>query len=125
MLNPKDPNDAATDLDSDGLSNLEEYTNGTRPDLGDTDNDQMPDGWEVNNGLNPTVNDASNDPDGDGTSNLSEYRAGTDPHIAQRAPTNNNGGGGGGGSTDWWTVLALLFLAQRKRRLKIPTCLSY
>ena len=40
-----------------------DVANWTNPD---TDNDGMPDGWEIQNGLNPLVNDASDDPDGDG-----------------------------------------------------------
>lgn len=41
------------DIDNDGLSNLEEYYLGTDPLNWDTDNDGMPDGWEVMNGLLP------------------------------------------------------------------------
>jgi hypothetical protein len=40
----------------------------------------MPDGWEVQYGLDPLVNDSSEDPDGDGYTNLQEYREGGDPN---------------------------------------------
>ncbi len=45
----------------------------------DTDTDGMPDGWEVDNGLDPQTNDAALDPDGDSLTNLQEYETGTDP----------------------------------------------
>lgn len=70
------PND---DPDNDGLFNLGEYANNTDPNNSDTDNDDMPDGWEVENGLNPLVNDAADDPDTDNLSNLGEYQNQTDP----------------------------------------------
>ncbi|MFC1497087.1 choice-of-anchor Q domain-containing protein [Verrucomicrobiota bacterium] len=45
----------------------------------DTDADQMPDGWEISNSLNPLSDDASGDADTDNSQNLDEYIAGTDP----------------------------------------------
>ena len=79
-LDPLNPNDATEDLDSDSLSNLEEYQYGTDPTDSDTDNDGLPDGWEVQYGFNPlNSSDASDDPDQDGLSNLEEYQYGTDP----------------------------------------------
>lgn len=94
-LNPL-VNDAGGDPDSDGLTNLQEYNNGvssTDPQDSDTDNDGMPDGWEVLNGLNPLVNDASGDPDGDGGTNLLEYTNNTDPQVydAQYADSDGDG----------------------------------
>ena len=46
----------------------------------DTDNDGLPDAWEIANGLDPNDNtDAAKDADGDTQSNADEYIAGTDP----------------------------------------------
>ncbi|MCX7872731.1 MAG: lamin tail domain-containing protein [Verrucomicrobiae bacterium] len=46
---------------------------------GDSDNDGMPDDWEIANGLRPDVDDANEDKDGDGMSNIAEFIAGTNP----------------------------------------------
>lgn len=71
------------DLDSDGLSNLAEFLNATDPSDVDTDDDLMPDLYEVTNGLLPlNPNDALLDADADGFSNLEEFRSGTDPTDA-------------------------------------------
>jgi len=49
----------------------------------DSDNDGMPDGWEQENGMDPTdPSDAGEDPDGDGMTNQEEFEAGTDPNNA-------------------------------------------
>lgn len=96
-------NDAGEDYDSDGLTNLEEYTygtwpyyadtdqdglldgaevhtHGTDPTLPDTDGDMMPDGWEVTYGLDPlSDSDATLDPDFDLVPNAWEYRLGFSP----------------------------------------------
>ena len=49
----------------------------------DSDNDGIPDNWEIANGLDPlAANDAKIDTDQDGLSNLAEYYAGTDPQNA-------------------------------------------
>jgi len=49
----------------------------------DSDNDGMPDGWEQENGMDPTdPSDAQEDPDGDGMTNQEEFEAGTDPNNA-------------------------------------------
>ena len=47
--------------------------------LADTDEDEMPDAWEIAHGLNPAFDEAALDLDADGTSNLAEFLAGTDP----------------------------------------------
>lgn len=46
----------------------------------DSDNDNMPDAWENENGLTVGIDDSALDSDGDGASNLMEYLAGTDPN---------------------------------------------
>lgn len=55
----------------------------TVADSSDTDNDGLPDDWEISNGLDeedPTGdNGALGDPDLDGSSNLEEFTRGTDP----------------------------------------------
>ncbi len=46
-LDRENPSDAALDLDGDGLTNLEEFRNGTDPNKPDTDGDGISDGDEV------------------------------------------------------------------------------
>lgn len=46
---------------------------------GDSDNDGMPDDWEIAHGLKPDIDDSNEDKDGDGMPNIAEYIAGTDP----------------------------------------------
>jgi hypothetical protein len=53
-LNPQDAADAAQDPDKDGLTNLQEYTNGTDPHSMDTDSDGFRDWEEVTLGSDPT-----------------------------------------------------------------------
>ena len=75
---PDDPSEWL-DTDGDGIGNNADT---------DDDNDQMPDAWETQHGLNPLVDEAAQDLDGDGISNLDEYNQGTDPAKAEgnRAP---------------------------------------
>ncbi|MBT8368887.1 MAG: CAP domain-containing protein [Deltaproteobacteria bacterium] len=75
-----------SDFDNDGLTNLAEFKEGTDPTYFDTDSDEMPDGWEVRNGLDPTDPfDANDDLDGDGINNLEEFLNGTDPTMSNTA----------------------------------------
>ncbi|MBI2124884.1 hypothetical protein HYT92_03775 [Candidatus Pacearchaeota archaeon] len=59
-LNPSDPSDAGQDLDSDGLTNKEEYelqsiyTKSTDPNSADTDNDGYSDKEEIEKNTDPT-----------------------------------------------------------------------
>lgn len=53
----------------------------------DTDQDGMPDAWELDHGLDPFVGDAEGDPDADGRANLEEFRRGTDPLTAEARAT--------------------------------------
>jgi hypothetical protein len=55
---------------------------------GDTDEDGMPDAYELANGLNPNVDDADLDADSDTLSNIEEFGRGTDP---QRADSDSDG----------------------------------
>ena len=104
-LLPLDSSDAVLDLDSDGLTNLQEFTFGTNPAnadtdgdglsdseevnssltdplLADTDGDQLLDGFEVNAGFNPLIGGETElDPDGDGVSNVLEQSQGSDPLV--------------------------------------------
>jgi alpha-tubulin suppressor-like RCC1 family protein len=69
----------ADDNDNDGISNEDELNiHGTDPFNPDTDGDGIPDGFEVDNGLNPLdPGDGALDPDNDGLTNLREYQNGT------------------------------------------------
>jgi hypothetical protein len=53
-LNPLKGNDWDFDPDMDGLNNLDEFVAGSDPNNWDTDGDGLPDGWEVDNSLDPT-----------------------------------------------------------------------
>lgn len=54
----------------------------------DTDEDGLPDSWELANGLNPnSAADGTLDPDGDGLNNLAEYTNGTNPGTVNGAGT--------------------------------------
>ncbi len=88
----------AEDTDSDGLSDYDElYVWQTDPEDADTDDDNMPDGWEAGFGLDP--NDPSDgpidQPDQDGVINSNEYTLGTDP---------TNDDSDGDGMPDGWEV---------------------
>lgn len=88
------------DTDHDGLSNIDEDRFGTNPQIADTDQDGLLDGWEISNQLNALVTDGEDggegDPDRDLFSNISEQAAGTDPQDSAsnlRLEINSLGGG--------------------------------
>jgi hypothetical protein len=85
-LDKNDPNDAGADVDGDKLTNLEEYLAGTDLKDKDSDSDGLPDGWEVENLLEPLVNDAEADPDDDSYSNIEEYKGDSDPQDRDSIP---------------------------------------
>ena len=69
ILDDTVPGDAALDSDGDGLTNLQEFERGTKPDDDDTDNDGLKDGAELDLYFtNPFVADT----DGDGLSDGAE-----------------------------------------------------
>jgi hypothetical protein len=79
------------DMDGDGATTAAELAAGTDQGDPDSDDDLMPDGFEIAHGLNPNnANDATQDKDGDGLCNLDEYRYGSDPET-----TNTDGDSAG------------------------------
>ena len=73
-----DPLDLQSDLDSDGLSNLDEFTLGTSIFNADTDGDGLTDPEEGVLGSNPLLADS----DGDGLTDREEQVFGTDFNLA-------------------------------------------
>jgi hypothetical protein len=71
-----DPSVAGQDPDHDGLTNLEEFQQGTDPNNPDTDGDGISDGDEVHKYHTDPLNP---DTDGDGLSDGEEIRLGTNP----------------------------------------------
>ena len=55
--------------------------------IGDADHDGLPDGWEIANGLNPSVPDALANPAGDGLANLMKFALGLNPRLASLTGT--------------------------------------
>jgi len=72
-------NDASADIDSDSLTNIEEYELGTLPNNNDTDHDALRDGNEINDyGTNPLNADTDGDALRDGNE-VNDY--GTNPTL--------------------------------------------
>jgi len=79
-FDPTKPGEANKDFDNDGLSNEQEAQLGTNPYSPDSDEDGMPDAWEVQYNLDPAdANDAAEDPDADRLINVEEYRRQLNP----------------------------------------------
>ena len=76
-LNWHQAGDAGLDYDGDGLSNRDEYLQGTDPRDPDSDDDGLLDGAEVGAGTDPL----NPDTDGDGLSDGWEVAHGTDPLV--------------------------------------------
>jgi len=75
-------NHLLADTDGDGINDFDEINiHGTSPLSPDSDGDWLPDGWELDNGLLPTVSNEG-DTDSDGLSDHQEYELGTDPLVA-------------------------------------------
>ena len=78
------------DSDNDGLTEVQEFYQGTNPLAFDSDNDGMADGWEVAQGLNPLLNDAAGDINDDGQINLVAYILAT-PDYPADSDVDNDG----------------------------------
>lgn len=75
------------DTDGDTLTDFQEVmVYKTRPDKADSDDDGMPDAWEIANHYNPLdATDAAADSDLDGLTNLEEFQADLNPHRTDAA----------------------------------------
>ncbi len=89
-LNPTNSTDASVDADEDGLTNLEEYQEGTDPHLADTDGDFLLDGEEVNDYQTDPLNF---DSDGDTLSDGYEVKFGLNPLVADNVDLDLDGDG--------------------------------
>ncbi len=79
-LDPNDPLDAQEDFDQDGLSNLQEFNNGTDMRKADTDGDGITDGEELVTGKDGFITNPINpDTDGDGVNDGQEVLSGANP----------------------------------------------
>ena len=102
-LDPLNASDASSDNDNDNITNVNEWLNKTSPILNDTDcdgltdwqelsvyhtipydpdsdDDWMPDGWELEHNYNPlNASDGGLDPDNDGLNNSMEFKYKADP----------------------------------------------
>ena len=88
------------DTDSDGIGNVADLDDDndslldvdeinvylTNPLSSDTDNDDMPDAWEIQYGLDANLDDSMGNLDNDDFTNLEEYKLGLDPTEAFQGP---------------------------------------
>ena len=109
-LDMNSSSDASLDPDGDDLTNLEEYLNGTDINDNDTDGDGMPDGWEVDNDLDPLTPSADNDADDDGLTDLDEYLGGTDPNVFNEKEIQPTDDEPDGKSNLWIFVVIIIIL---------------
>jgi len=58
----KTVDDSLLDLDTDGVDNITEFNNGTKPNDKDSDEDTLEDGWETNTGVWVSATDTGTDP---------------------------------------------------------------
>lgn len=77
-LNATGNNGSNGDADNDGLTNMQEYENGTSPVSNDTDNDGIMDKYEIDHGIDPLNPDTDGDGLLDGEENFSNI-ANIDP----------------------------------------------
>jgi hypothetical protein len=78
---------SGTDSDSDGITDiLEQNSTRTDPYNHDSERDLLPDGWEVENNLNPNsstgIDGQTGDPDNDGVDNFREWQHLTNPRLS-------------------------------------------
>lgn len=70
----------------DPAANSADFT-GVNPNDADTDEDGLPDSWELEHDLDINELSADDDPDKDGLTNLEEFDAGTDPNDPDDPPS--------------------------------------
>ncbi|BCU78019.1 hypothetical protein [Luteolibacter sp. LG18] len=121
-----DVDDAAADYDNDGLTNLEESqpSVGTNPTKADTDDDDLPDLWEVRNATDALYAGSRNlDPDGDTVTNIQEYLLGFDPQSYSTVPgtLDNLADRDSDGMPDAWEVRWVTWSRATPQSPNVPT----
>ena len=93
------------DFDGDGVPNLAEVMQGTNPFAwADTDNDGLPDDWEMYH-FEHLDHDGNDDPDGDDLTNLQEFIYHTDPMDFGNLASHPDQDSDSNGLADWWEIL--------------------